>query len=404
MAAEGRMESAPLTGERARAESPLAAEPLVAPGERLADATAPDAPESALDGATVDGATVDGAAVDAARAKAEVLARFRAEPYSFEFFQAVSLLERLLPERAPVGGFNDPREEVVRFRTATSVAFPASEIQAVDEPRDGSGPSRMTVNFMGLTGPQGMLPLTYSLYLADRRRARDEAAKEFLGIFEHRMLSLFYRAWERSHAAVAHGRGQRDWLTRHLLNLVGLGTDGLRGHLAIPDEAMLFYVGLLGVPTRPAVALEQLLRDYFGVPAEIEQFVGAWYPLERATQCELDDDSPSAQLGLGAVAGDELWDLQSRVRIRLGPLTRSQYDRFLPGGSAHDQLRSVTRFFGNDQLDFEIQLVLGRDEVPACTLGGDGDSLPLGWSTWIKTVPFGRDADETTFTLSDVRA
>jgi type VI secretion system protein ImpH len=163
---------------------------------------------------------------------------------------------------------------------------------------------------------------------------------------------------------------------------------------------------LLGIPTRPAAALEQLLGDYFGVPAEIEQFVGAWYPLERATQCALDDGSgPSSQLGLGAVAGDELWDPQSRVRVRLGPLSRAQYDQFLPGGRAHDELRALTRFFGNDQLDFEIQLVLDREDVPPCTLGDDDTPpLPLGWCTWIRTAPFGRDPDETTFTLSDVRA
>jgi type VI secretion system protein ImpH len=391
------METTPLANERPRAPEP----PLgpggsaVGPADRAADVRVPPA----------DVAPLDASAIEAARERpeAELLARLHAEPYAFEFFQAVSLLERLLPDRASVGGFNDPRDEIVRFRTPTSVAFPASEIQAIDEPRDGTGPARMTVNFMGLTGPQGVMPLVYSLYLADRRRARDDAAKEFLGIFEHRILSLFYRAWERSHAAVAHGRGERDWLTRHLLNLLGLGTAGLQRQLAIPDEALLYYVGLLGVPTRPAVALEQLLCDYFGVTAEVEQFVGAWYPLERPTQCVLDEDGASTQLGLGAVAGDELWDLQSRVRIRLGPLTREQYDRFLPGGSAHEQLRALTRFFGNDQLDFEIRLVLARDEVPACRLGGDDSELPLGWCTWIKTVPFGRDADETTFTLSDVR-
>jgi type VI secretion system protein ImpH len=398
MAAEGRMESTPLTGDRARgSDSPLApGVSRVTPADVGTDNATPAAERTAFEAAFE---------VTAERTEPEILAELRATPYAFEFFQAVSLLERLLPDQAPVGGFNDPREEVVRFTTPTSVAFPASEIQAIDEPRDGIGPPRMSVNFMGLIGPQGVLPLVYSLYLAERRRARDHAAKDFIGIFEHRMLSLFYRAWERSHAAVAHGRGERDWLTRHLLNLVGLGTDGLRNQLAVPDEALLFYAGLLGVPTRPAAALEQLLTDYFGVKAEVEQFVGAWYPLERPTQCELDSDGPSTQLGLGAVAGDELWDLQSRVRVRLGPLTRQQYDRFLPGGSAHEQLRALTRFFGNDQLDFEIQLVLARDEVPPCRLGGDDDSpLALGWSTWIRTVPFGRDADETTFTLSDARA
>ena len=389
------MESTPLAGDRPRADAPLA------PG-------APGVPPA--DRATNISPAVDSAAFEAAfetpaqASEPAILAQLRAEPYTFEFFQAVSLLERLLPDRVPLGGFSDPREEIVRFRTPTSVAFPASEIQALEEPRDGTGPARMTVNFLGLTGPQGLMPLTYSLYLAERRRARDDAAKEFLGIFEHRILSLFYRAWERSHAAVAHGRGERDWLTRHLLNLLGLGTDGLQQQLAIPDEEMLFYVGLLGVPTRPALALEQLVADYFGVPVTVEQFVGAWYPLERATQCELDEAGPSTQLGLGAVAGDELWDIQSRVRVRLGPLTREQYDRFLPDGSAHEQLRALTRFFGNDQLDFEIQLVLAREDVPPCRLGGDEPGPALGWSTWIKTVPFGRDADETTFTLSDVRA
>ena len=379
------METAPLARERAQAAGEVPG-PSLAATEWLAGDPPPLADRASE-----------------AHADPELLGRLLAEPTAFEFFQAVSLLQRLRPDRAPVGGFEDPREEVVRFRTPTSVAFPANEIDALEDPADGVGPARMTVNFMGLVGPQGMLPLVYSLYLSERRRSRDHAAKDFLGIFEHRILSLLYRAWERSNAAVVHGRGDRDSFTRYLLTLVGLGTPGLQGQLPLADEALLYYIGLLGIPSRPAVALEQMLADYFGVPVEIEQFVGAWYPLERSTQCGLDDDGPSTQLGLGAVAGDELWDVQSRVRVRLGPLTRDHYDRFLPGGSAHDELRALTRFFGNDQIDFEIRLVLARDEVPPCSLG-EGDGLPLGWCTWIRTVPFSRDADETTFTLSDVRA
>lgn len=338
-------------------------------------------------------------------AEPDVLGRLRSEPYSFEFFQAVNLLERLWSDRAPVGEFSDPGEEIVRFRSATSVAFPASEIQAFDPPRDGVGPARMTVNFMGLTGPLGQLPLAYSLYAAERARARDHTLKDFFGIFEHRFISLLYRAWERGRASVSHG-SERDWMTRHLLDLVGLGTNGLQDKLPVPDASLLFYAGLLGIQSRPAGALEQLIEDYFGVAAEVEQFVGAWYPLERETQCALDDGSSgSNQLGLGAVAGDELWDTQSRVRVRLGPLSRSQYNQFLPGGTAHDRLRAITRFFGNDQVDFEIQLVLARDDVPPCVLGHeDTEPMPLGWCTWLRTVPFVDDAADTTFSLSDARA
>src|SRR5690606_8424310 len=113
---------------------------------------------------------------------------------------------------------------------------------------------------------------------------------------------------------------------------IGFGTAGMRGRLSVRDESLLFYSGLLA-PHRPsAVALEQLVADYFGVPITVEQFVGGWFPLERADQCELGDEGPTANpLGLGAVVGDEVWDQQASVRVRLGPLTRAQYDDFLPG-------------------------------------------------------------------------
>ena len=325
-----------------------------------------------------------------------VLERLLSEPWSYEFFQAVHLLEQLLPDRVPIGGFGDPRQETVRLTTAVNVAFPASEIQALEE-RDAQ--LRMTVNFLGLTGPQGVLPFAYSLYVAERARAGDHALKAFLEIFDHRLLSLFYRAWEKTHVGVVQGAGARDWLTRHLLDLLGLGSAGLHQRLAIRDEALLFYAGLMALPTRPAAALEQLVGDYFGVPVAVEQFVGAWYPLERETQSALgEEDGASAQLGFGAVAGDETWDHQSRVRLRIGPLTQAQYAAFLPGGSAHEPLRALTRFYTNDQIDFEVQLVLARDDVPRFELGAD-KPLALSWMTWLSTAPLERDVDDTVFTF-----
>jgi type VI secretion system protein ImpH len=333
---------------------------------------------------------------DAPEEAQRLLDRLFAEPWSFDFFQAMHLLERLQPERSPIGGFADPRKEAVRLTTSASVAFPASELQHL-EWRDGQ--PRMAVNFLGLTGPQGVLPLAYSLYVAERARAGDHALKEFLGIFDHRMLSLFFRAWEKTHISVAHGDRSRDWLTRSLLDLVGLGNDGLRGRLPVTDDALLFYTGLLSVPTRPAIGLEQMLGDFFDVPVSVEQFVGAWYPLERTTQSELGEmESASSQLGLGAVAGDEIWDQQSRARVRVGPLSRRQYDDFLPGGSAYEPLRALARLYTNDLIDFEIQLVLDRDEVPPCRLGDD-TPLPLSWCTWLTTKPLGRNPDDTVFML-----
>jgi type VI secretion system protein ImpH len=329
-------------------------------------------------------------------------------PQTFDFFQAVQLLERLRPERAPVGAFADPRDEVVHFQSATGVSFPASAVQQLDDPTDA--PAQMTVNFFGMTGPKGVLPLDYSLYIANRGRAGDFALKSFLSIFEHRMVSLFYRAWAKSHAAVGFSRTReqsareqasegvdQDWLTQLLLSIVGMRTEGLQGRLALSDEALLYYAGLLAMPSRPATALEQIVSDYFDVPCEVEQFVGAWYPLTIDTQTALGEEMGS--LGGGAVAGDEVWDQQGRVRVRIGPLTRRRYDEFLPGGESHEALRALTRFFGNDQFDFEIQLILARDEAPVCQLDADAAPLPLGWCTWLRTAPLERDPEDAVFTL-----
>jgi type VI secretion system protein ImpH len=223
------------------------------------------------------------------------------------------------------------------------------------------------------------------------------------------MISLFYRAWARSRADVALQPRtsdsaqslveQRDWMTRHLLDLTGLGTEAIQHKLPFDDSTLLHYVGLLSLPSRPASALEQLLGDLFDVPVEVEQFIGAWYPLASTTQSALGEGGIRISLGQGAVAGDEIWDQQARVRIRIGPLARAQYDAFLPGGESHETLRALTRFFGNDQFDFEVQLVLARDDAPPLQLGADDTPIPLGWVTWLRNAPLDRDPDDAIFAL-----
>jgi len=336
----------------------------------------------------------------AAVAQPELERVLRTNPTAVEFFQAVRLLERLHPEREPVGGFAGCESEVVHFAVPPSLAFPASEIQTL-EWNDGQV-AKMSVNFMGLTGPLGVLPFTYTLRVAERERLHDHAFRDFLDLVHHRLLSLFYRAWEKYRFMVAYERDRRDRFTAHLLDLVGLGSESLRNRLPMDDEALVFYAGLLALRSRPPAALRQLLEDYFGVPVEVEQFIGGWYTLADETQCRLDEDGldASGQLGLGAVVGDAVWDQQSRVRLRLGPLTRRQYDDFLPTGGAYRPLGAITRFYAGEQFEFEIRLVLARGEVPLCGLAPDDSAPPLGWSTWLGSSPPGRDPDDTVLALT----
>lgn len=317
----------------------------------------------------------------------------RTEPFGFGFFQAVRLFGRLLPGRQPVGQFSNPDSEIVRFGAGADFGFPPSEIADLEWP-EGAQP-RMRVNFMGLTGPQGVLPLYYAAHVRERLRAHDSAVRDFFDIFNHRFISLFYQAWEKSHFSIGYERGTGDRLSSILLDLLGLGTAGLSDRQAVPDAALLFRCGLLAAHTRSAAALRALLMDHFEVPVEIEQFVGRWHAIDESTQCRFTETaSYSEQLGEGAVVGDEIWDQQSGVRIRLGPLTLDQYREFLPDGSAYEPLRALVRFFAGNELDFEVQLVLKKAERPPCELGVDGPAAPrLGWSTWAGTAPLPQDPD-----------
>jgi len=342
----------------------------------------------------------EGRAQDPGLTDSPLAEALRQDACSFEFFQAVTLLQRLRHDSSPVGGFFNPDDEAVHFRVHNRLPFPASQIQELRWPESDSLPE-MVVNFMGLTGPSGVLPYWYTELIIAQLKEKDASLRDFFDVFNHRAISFFYRAWAKYRFPVSYGRSEHDRFTHYLLDLIGLGTGGLQHRQAVPDEALLHYVALIAQQTRSASALEGILGDYFQVPVEVEQFTGSWYRLEEPIQCTFEDDrDDSRQLGLGAVVGDEVWDRQGSARIKLGPMELPRYRDFLPDGSAFEPLKAILRFFSNDEFDFEVQLVLKRNDVPTCDLSSPEDEAPrLGWVSWLKTKPVDRDPGDTILRL-----
>ncbi len=327
--------------------------------------------------------------------------RLREHPGDFSFYQAVRLLQQLAGAENPIGSYDRPADEAVRIGARPSMSFPPSEIQSLTQNANPDGPLNMTVNFFGLFGPSGVLPTRYTELVVERMYARDPTIKAFLDIFNHRMTSLLYRAWEKYRFPVAYERDQQDSFTGYLLDLIGLGTPGLQNRMAVPDHTLICYEGLLAQYPRSAAAFRQMLQDYFEVPVEVLPFAGCWRPLDAGSKtCFQDGRSQSERLGVGIVLGDEVWDQQSVVRVRLGPMTLAQYQDFLPGGAAHEPLKALSRFFCGDDLDVEAQLILKREEAPRMSLGAEGVPQPkLGWVCWMYTKPLDRDPDETVMYL-----
>ncbi|HLH39498.1 MAG TPA: type VI secretion system baseplate subunit TssG [Bryobacteraceae bacterium] len=329
--------------------------------------------------------------------------RLRERAVDFGFFQAVRLLQRACGSREPIGSFLPPAEEPVRLGVHPSLTFPPGEIQSLEERPEG--PPKMSVNFFGLTGHSGVMPTIYTELIVERLFNRDRTLRDFLDIFNHRAISLLYRAWEKYRFPVSYERGGEDRFTGYLLDLIGLGTRGLQNRQAVADQVLIGYEGLFAQFPRSTTAFRQILADYFEVPVEVVPFAGTWRPLDSGSRtCLAEGRTRSEQLGIGIVLGDEVWDQESVVRIRLGPMTVEQYKQFLPDGTAYEPLKSMAKFFCGEDLDVEVQLILKREEAPRFAL--DSEEAPptrLGWFSWMFTRPLDRDPDETILRLWDDR-
>ena len=336
------------------------------------------------------------------RQTADLTQEIRSRPGSFDFFQAVRLLEL---EAASTGNGHEyvgtspsPEKEVIRFRTHPSLAFPPSAIRSVENPpadaQNGgpTGPTEMQVCFMGFVGAAALLPRHYTEHVIKRISLRDTTLRDFLDLFHHRTISLFYRAWRKYHFAFAYEhavrtRASEDTFTRALFSLTGLGLDTLRHRQPVDDAAFVFQAGHFSRVQRPAQCLEGLLESLLRVPFRVEQFVGHWVELDSAQRSRLPSrgDAPTdrQRLGRGVCLGSRTWDVQSKVRLIAGPLTYSELQYFLPGTKGQERVRAITSSFLAGVIEFDLQCVLATGESPGIRLGGD-HPVGLGHDTWLE--------------------
>src|SRR6266478_1797097 len=101
-------------------------------------------------------------------------------PWRFEFAQAMRVLLRNSDHgKSPLASDRrfDVEHEPVRIGAHQSSAFPASDIQFLES--SSAGKRKMLVNFLGLTGPSGVLPLYYTELFLERISEGDKGPIEF---------------------------------------------------------------------------------------------------------------------------------------------------------------------------------------------------------------------------------
>ncbi|MBI9092034.1 MAG: type VI secretion system baseplate subunit TssG [Desulfobacterium sp.] len=322
--------------------------------------------------------------------------------YEFSFFKAVTLLENFAQDKKPLGKTQVPKEEAVRFSVEPGFAFPPSEISGLEKQKDNQALT-MKVAFMGLIGPSGILPQWYNELAQERLRKKDRALTEFLDIFHHRLISLFYLAWKKHRFPESYRQGAEDRLSRYLLSLAGLGTPGMVGMLGLPRESLSFYSGLLSKQVASAVSIEAALEYFSGARTTVDQFVERSVPLAKEDQTSI--GMANARLGMDTVCGKEVRECQTKFRVNLGPVDFKKYLRLTPPGDLLLPVFSLVRYMVGIEFEFELRIILKKEEVPMGILGGAGEARPLlGWSTWIASPEFDYpDHQQMTFQEADLK-
>ena len=342
------------------------------------------------------------------RKNSTIIGKLTEQPYLFSFKQAVRILERSNhytqkeheSVTQAVGLFMPPKTECVRFTTRQSFSFPSSEIQSLTPVKDDDGKKnqwQMELNFIGLTGSNGVLPYHYTETVLKRLKVKDSTIKAFYNLFNHRTSSIFFQASIKYFAPLEyecnrlHNKAVTDNFTKMLLSLVGLGTKHLSERLYTKDESLLYYAGLFNDNVRSASGLKQILESHFSLPVQIKEFVGEWQELieDVRTRLPFNGIGQNNQLGRTVMLGKKGWFSQGKINIILGPLTKKQLAKFSPHTPLLKALDELVRLYIGFEHDYSFILQIMKKDMPQSAKFSSKNPPMLGWTTGLSTASHG---------------
>ena len=317
-------------------------------------------------------------------------------PDSYHIFLALRILEAQFPDAPRLGESQRPREETYRLGQEAELAFPTSTIAGMTAPAHGR-PGQLINRFFGLFGPQGPLPLHITEYIRDRyRNHRDPTLLSFGNMLTHRLFGLLYRGWSVAHPAPSFDRSLKGRRGRQASDPFAEKVAAISGHKgramdnrdAMPDLAKRHFAGHLAAGPRHANGLVSIISVFVRAPVRLQQFVGQWLELEPGDRWQL---GQRVGLGLGTSIGTRVWSHSAKFRLRIGPMSLPDFQRMMPGSPSLQRLEDIVRNYVGDTLDWDINLVLAKDEVPKAVLG---QTTRLGHTSWIGTRTGDSDADD----------
>lgn len=295
----------------------------------------------------------------------------------YHLFAALRLFEAETQQR--LGNSKIPAEDPILLGQTPHTNFAPTSIAQLRE--SANGITWMDIHSFGLWGPNGALPhhLAEQILYRLPRKQRAPIA-DFFNLFQHRLISLFYRAWANKEPTVQYDLPGADSYRRYVGALAGYGTAPLWGRDTLPDQVKLRFAAWFGGKTRHKEGLQKIILQVFGIPSKVEEFCGEWLPIPKTTRTHLRERHYAKQLGKNTTLGSYSWQSQYKFRVLLGPMELEEYQQCLPGKQQLKQINDTIKNYAGLEMQWEIVLLLKKTEMPSTRIGQYGQ---LGWTSWL---------------------
>ena len=318
------------------------------------------------------------------------------DSFKFDFFRLMSLLE--VREGQPLGTSSSPKRERFRLMQEASLNFPSSSIASANYDADKDR-LNIIIRCLGMLGPNGALPTVLTENIIRRVRSkRDKTLYAFINMLQHRLFTLFYRAWALNQPSIDYTWGEASKYRNCIAALAGAHDIREERLCTIEPRAFMYYCGIFSAYTANRDDLVAFLKDYFGVPFKLIEFVGNWLVISKGDQARLGRIARTTTLGTNLILGERIWNAHLRYRIHIGPVDHNNFLRFLPNHPSFYKLKDSLQKYVGSQYDCILSMTLRAESVPSISLGKKSF---LGWNTWLGKRQSFKDANNFSILINN---
>lgn len=331
---------------------------------------------------------------------------------AFSFLQAYRTLARRVAEQ---GG--DP-EQAIRIRPALSLELPKASIDSIQRidavtVDAGSAPSvaasqyEIQTSFLGLYGASSPLPNFYTEDLIAAEQEDEIQARLLLDVFHQRLYRLYAAALQKYQPIYELTEKTHSNFRSLLWSLIGARDEHTRRSMPQPG-LFLQYVNLYGRQQKSAAGLHFILADHLrsifvgaalqsadGVPVNVEQCVEQRLDIPARDRLGL---GLGKSLGVNAVLGRYVQDYSSKILIRIGPVSATDYQALMSSTYHWQGLTALIRAYIGPALTCELEISVKAETLSGTRLG-DPQWSGMGLTTWLQAAA---DSGAASATAGDV--